>query len=396
MTSAGDMMGNEEGQARMTWTSRPSFVRILRIVALLLMWYCTSTTIILLQKGIYSGTAPAEDPSNSDTTSPADKASAPLFPFPLTVTMMSSIIVSFWAIVFTRFERFRAQPITRKQFLSYVLPIGVTTAAEIGFSNTALKMLKVSIATILKGSGPVFTMAWGIVFGVETFSIPLTLAVFVITGGISLACVGEGAEFNLIGMIFQMCATGLGGFRWAMTHVLLQGSPESRMSPLTATLYTSPTMAIAMMPVALSIEGTRLFEHFSSASSDDNIRVATLLFVVASLVFVLLICEYTLVCETSSLALSIAGVFKEAMTIGGGMLTFHEHLSLLNVIGFIVCQVGIAAYIRLRYDPSSDQYEHTPLATHDDLTESAFQLDDDEAPGSSHVHSQSGLVVLQR
>jgi hypothetical protein len=39
---------------------------------------------------------------------------------------------------------------------------------------------------------------------------------------------------------------------------------------------------------------------------------------------------------------------------------FHDRLTLLNIVGFCICQVGIAAYIALRYDPD-DRHVPPPL-----------------------------------
>ena len=67
---------------------------------------------------------------------------------------------------------------------------------------------------------------------------------------------------------------------------------------------------------------------------------------------------------TSSLALSVAGVLKEFITIGGGIFFFSERLDLLNVVGLILCQVGILSYVKLRYD-SNDERENQQTAANE-------------------------------
>lgn len=277
------------------------------------------------------------------------------FPFPLSITTFSNTIVTCWAIAFSRIRRFHPQPLTSEQFRKYVLPIGATTALEIGFSNVALYLLTVSFGTILKGGSPVFTLIWGILLGVEMFSCSLTLSVLVIAGGIMLASFGEGTDFVPLGFALQLGATALGGFRWAMTQVLLRGSPENKMPPLTATLYTSPTTAACVLPFALALEARQVASYVSKLAFSELFRILIIMLLIATLVFVLLISEYWLVHDTSSLALSVAGIFKECMTIGGGLVLFNERLSLLNIIGFVICQAGIIAYICLRYDPDADE-----------------------------------------
>jgi solute carrier family 35, member C2 len=323
-------------------TRQATVLRAARTVAVLAAYYCISTSIILITKWVMSDTARAPDA--------AEGSDSRAFPFPLTITTCSNAVVTLWAALFTRAPRFRPRPLSAAQFRSYVLPIGITTALEIGCSNVALLLLTVSFGTILKGGAPVFTFLWGILLGVEMFSLQLSIAVLLIAGGIMLASFGEGADFVLLGFLLQLSATALSGLRWAMTHVLLNGDASIAMPPLTATLYTSPTTALCVLPFALVLESPKVVAHLSKIESADALRLCGLLFIIASLVFLVLVSEYWLVHDTSSLALSVAGVFKECMTIGGGMLLFHEHVTFMNLVGFIICQLGIASYVALRYD----------------------------------------------
>lgn len=325
------------------------FQRLCRTAVTLAAWYCISSAIILITKWLFTN----------------------LFSFPLTVTTFSNSITTIWAFLASRRPAWRPEPLTRKQFLEYVLPIGITTALEIGFSNIALKLLTVSFGTILKGGAPIFTMFWGLLFRVETFSFNLFLSLATIAIGIALASLGESQSFSLTGFILQLLATALGGLRWAMTHVLLQGSSADAMPPLTATLYTSPTTALCLLPFALALESVAVRKKIDEFEPNEFRTVMLTMTLVATLVFILLVSEYWLVNATSSLALSVAGVFKELLTIGGGVYLFSEHISFLNTIGFMVCQIGIFVYMYLRYDP----YDHIHIAP----TAAAPGLDDNSA-----------------
>lgn len=228
------------------------------------------------------------------------------------------------------------------------------TAMEIGSSNYALELLTVSFGTILKGMAPIFTFLWGLVFGLEIFTWKIMACLVTMATGITLASLGEGHEFQVWGFLLQLFSTCLGGLRWATTHKLLkEGQPGSHhMSPLKAALYTSPTTTICVLPVALAMEGSKVWNHVLEDGLRDGSIVFTTLTVSGSLVFCLIMSEYWLVGVTSSLALSVAGVLKELLTIGAGILLFAETVDFLNVLGFTVCQFGILAYVVLRYDRS--------------------------------------------
>lgn len=352
--------------------SHRRLIALIRTSVTLLSWYCISSAIILTTKWLFTNH----------------------FSFPLTVTTFSNTLTTLWAFLLSRTPRFRAQPLSEKQFREYVLPIGIATALEIGCSNVALKILTVSFGTILKGGAPVFTMIWGLLLGIETFSVNLCMSLLTIASGIALASIGEGHTFVLTGFILQLMATALGGLRWAMTHVLLKGARDHRMSPITATLYTSPTTAVCVLPVALLLEGTSITAKISQLQQGEIWTIFGTMIMVGSLVFVLLISEYWLVNVTSSLALSVAGVFKELLTIGGGILMFSEHMTPLNIIGFIICQIGIGAYIWIRYD-------HSELpGADDDESKTVIPLaytavtDGDEGQGSDNTQAHEQQLEL--
>ncbi|OSX72298.1 hypothetical protein BU14_0450s0013 [Porphyra umbilicalis] len=319
-----------------------------RTILVLGLYYSLSASVILILKWALSGSGS--------------------FPFPLTILLVSNSITSVWAVVVTRLPRFRPAPLTAAQLKGYVVPIGLCTAMEIGFSNMALKILTVSFGTILKGASPVFVMLWGLAFGVEVFTCPLFVALLIISGGVGLAAFGE-VDFVLSGFLLQLSATALGGFRLALTHVLLHGMGEEPMPPLTATLYTAPATALFVLPFAAGLEGRHVAAYVADTEVVQVLRIAGVLSVVATFVFLLLISEYSLVRDTSSLALSVAAVFKELLTIGGAVVFFHDHLSLLNSVGFLLCHVGIGYYVYLRSDrraAGGGDRESLPTSIHPD------------------------------
>eukprot|EP00171_Calliarthron_tuberculosum_P020042 IDg20042t1 len=269
-----------------------------------------------------------------------------LFSFPLLLTVCSNTIATIWAFALSRFRRFRPPPVSLAQLRRYVLPIGAITALELGCSNVALKLLDVSFGTIIKGAAPVFTMAWGLAFAIEEFAMPVFLALLTIAAGVALAAFGENKSFLLHGFLLQLFATSLAGLRWAQTQILLKG--QRSLPPITVVLYTSPVTAICLLPIALATESTRALQHLSVLARSDLILLSGVMFSIGTLVFALLCSEYWLVGFTSSLALSVCAVFKEMLTIGGGLLLFQEKMSALNIAGFVICQVGIAAYAHLR------------------------------------------------
>jgi len=361
---------------------RPKTTSLCQTTATILVWYALSNLIILTTKWLFNNH----------------------FDYPLTVTFFSNFVSSLWAAGLSRHPKLRAPFPSKHQFRSYILPIGFLQALEIGCSNLALNILTVSFGTILKGSAPIFTFGWGLVFGLEGFSLPTVGCLVTIAVGIALASLGEGQEFQLVGFSLQLFATAMGGMRWAMTHKLLQQDTTTTehtqdtttentvlrrenddfddqppihqtMSPLTTSLYTQPVTALCVLPVALGLELSSIWNMFSKSTDDNNnnsdnhsnnieaIIILSTMTGIATLVFFLLMSEYWLVKMTSSLSMSVAATFKELLTIGGGVLFFADKIYLLNVIGFCTCQFGIFFYVFLRYErPVTDSsYMTAPM-----------------------------------
>jgi solute carrier family 35 protein C2 len=196
----------------------------------------------------------------------------------------------------------------------------------------------------------------------------LTIAV-----GIALASLGEGQEFQALGFGLALFSNILSGLRWAMTHKLLKGGggegaggdgveeEDDKLSPLTATLYTSPATVLSILPIALAVEAKSIWNDSTLTEAAEPFLVAAMLMGIATLVFCVIMSEYWLVNATSSLTLSVAGIFKEMLTIGGGLFFFSEHVDMLNVVGFFVCQIGIGSYVYLRFHKqrsAADAYTH--------------------------------------
>ncbi|KAA8492433.1 putative nucleotide-sugar transporter YMD8 [Porphyridium purpureum] len=350
-------------------------------VALTALWFCLSATIIVVSKELLSGGA---------------------FPFPLLLTCNSNVVCFVLALLvtlaITPLQEFKTQ--ARANALRLV-PIALSIALEIGCSNVALKMLSVSFGTILKGAAPLFVMLFGIVLKVERFSFAMLACILTISAGLALATLGEihGGSFGLLGALLQLVATALGGLRWALTQrvmvqqhhlhthdILPQGradipASESERrssrpdtcvedlgedgvtrtatgashrsshahqhgahSPLEVILYSAPWTAILLLPVALPVEAAR-----SVREASWTLTTILALVAIGCMVFSLMWTEYALVQRTSSLAVSVAAVFKELVTIVAGVLVFGDHMDALNWVGFVVAQLGISAFVLVRH-----------------------------------------------
>ncbi|EME32093.1 solute carrier, DMT family [Galdieria sulphuraria] len=288
---------------------------------LVVSWYGISTTIILLTKWAVS--------------------EVPGFEFPLLITTTNNLGAFVWSFLFIRFVVNNIPHCSKERLLYSFFPVSVGIALEIGLSNIALSLLSVALSTLLKGSAPLFVMFWGLLLGTEVFKLNLFFSIGLICLGLALTSVGNYAG-NTLGIILQLTAVAAGGFRWCLMQILLQRrGDEHRVSALELTYYTAPLTALVLFPFVVGLEGKSFVAYLTNTASSQVAYMILILLLISTFVFLLLIVEYLLVRRTSSLAMAVAAVFKEGTTIVGGAIWFHDRLSIVNVVGFVVCQMGI-------------------------------------------------------
>ena len=61
--------------------------------------------------------------------------------------------------------------------------------------------------------------------------------------------------------------------------------------------------------------------------------------------FCMEVAEFLLVSYTSSLTLSVAGIVKEVISLAMAILIEESDVSLINMIGLVICMAGITLHI---------------------------------------------------
>ncbi|GJQ13668.1 hypothetical protein GpartN1_g5459.t1 [Galdieria partita] len=330
---------------------------------LVVIWYGISTTIILVTKWAVS--------------------EVPGFEFPLLITTTNNLGAYVWSLLFIRFVIRNIPQCSKEQLLYSFFPVSVGIALEIGLSNIALSLLSVALSTLLKGSAPLFVMFWCLVLGTEVFRLNLFFSIGLICLGLALTSIGNYSG-NVVGIILQLTAVAAGGFRWCLMQILLQRrGNEHRVSALELTYYTAPLTALVLVPFVVGLEGKSFLVYLTNTASSQVVFMILILLLISTFVFLLLIVEYLLVSRTSSLAMAVAAVFKEGTTIIGGAVWFHDRLSIVNIAGFVVCQIGILWYMFSRTQQNPN------------LSKDPILLNQVESSKSDSLSVQEQLRVIQ-
>jgi len=253
------------------------------------------------------------------------------------------------------------------------VPVGLLTGIDVCLSNISFLYVSVTFYTIVKSSTPMFTLVLSVACGLQQCSGSLVGSVLLLCSGVALASYGE-TQFSALGFCLVLGAAACGALRWVVTQQLLHSgganAPPS-MTPLETTYAIAPASICALVLPFLWLEYRQLSESCFRSSAGSLLSTVAVVMVGGFLAFGLILSEFYLVRETSSLSLSVAGIFKELIIIVFAISMFGDRLTFVNSCGLLLTVAGIAFYnvLKLRTNrqaaaaaaPPDRQGEHRGL-----------------------------------
>ncbi|XP_030067308.1 solute carrier family 35 member C2 isoform X1 [Microcaecilia unicolor] len=276
------------------------------------------------------------------------------FHFPLFMTLVHMAMI----FVMSAVSRIIMQCCTKRsrvvlswtEYLKRVAPTALATALDIGLSNWSFLYITVSLYTMTKSTCVLFILFFSLLFKLEELRAVLILVVLLIAGGLFMFTY-ESTQFNVEGFLLVLAASFLGGIRWTLTQILLQKAELGLQNPIDAMYHFQPLMFLGLFPLFLTIEGLHVATSeklFRYSNLDLLLSLLGTLSLGGFLAFGLGFSEFLLVSKTSSLTLSIAGIFKELCTLQLATHLMGDEMTLLNWLGFAVCISGITLHVSLK------------------------------------------------
>ncbi|KAM5175922.1 solute carrier family 35 member C2 isoform 2-T3 [Callospermophilus lateralis] len=204
--------------------------------------------------------------------------------------------------------------------------------------------------TMTKSSAVLFILIFSLIFKLEELRAALVLVVLLIAGGLFMFTY-KSTQFNVKGFSLVLGASFIGGIRWTLTQMLLQKAELGLQNPIDTMFHLQPLMFLGLFPLFAIFEGLHLSTSEKIFRFQDTgllLRVLGSLFLGGILAFGLGFSEFLLVSRTSSLTLSIAGIFKEVCTLLLAAHLLGDQISLLNWLGFALCLSGISLHVALK------------------------------------------------
>jgi len=232
-------------------------------------------------------------------------------------------------------------------YLRRVAPVGAASAWDIGLSQWSLKYVTVALYTMTKTTSILFIMILGIVFKLERKHWSQVVIVLCISLGIGLFT-HKSTSFSTIGFVMCLTASLMCGFRWTLSQKVMQKSELGLENPVDMIYHVQPLMIIAILPLAVGMEGLAFAASSSGFRYQSYEQLAHTALVISGgglLAFFMELFEYLIIIIGSSLTLAIIGVSKEIVTVTVSLARNHTRLSPVNSVGMAVCLFGIIAHV---------------------------------------------------
>uniref|UniRef100_A0A1A9WCR2 Sugar phosphate transporter domain-containing protein n=1 Tax=Glossina brevipalpis TaxID=37001 RepID=A0A1A9WCR2_9MUSC len=230
-------------------------------------------------------------------------------------------------------------------------PTGIASGIDIGFSNWGLELVPISLYTMTKSSTIVFILIFAILLGLEKKNWSLVFIVSLIAVGLFMFTY-KSTQFDALGFIFILVASLSGGIRWSLAQFIMQKSKLGLHNPIDMIYHMQPWMILSLLPFLIAFEGEKLLEVFANLGTNTETKISVDLFKIsfgAVLAFFMEVSEFLVLSKTSSLTLSIAGIFKDIFQLALAVELNGDQLTLINVLGLIVCLAGICCHLLHKY-----------------------------------------------
>lgn len=238
-----------------------------------------------------------------------------------------------------------------------------------------------------KSSALAFVLLFAFIFRLETPSWKLVGVIATMTVGVIMMVAGE-VEFSLLGFILVISAAFFSGFRWGLTQILLLRNPATS-NPFSSIFFLAPVMFLTLISIAIPVEGfPALIEGVRALVAEWGPFLTPLLILFpGTIAFLMTASEFALLQRTSVVTLSIAGIFKEAVTITASLIVFGDTLTPVNVSGLFVTLGSIAAY---NYIKITKMRQEAQEAAHREHIEAVRAFSSSSPSGSDEEGDHSG------
>ncbi|EYU20272.1 hypothetical protein ABFS82_01G005200 [Erythranthe guttata] len=260
------------------------------------------------------------------------------WPFPISLTMIHMAFCSSLAFAAVRlFKIVEPASLSRRVYLTSVVPIGALYSLSLWLSNSAYIYLSVSFIQMLKALMPVAVYSIGILLKKDSYKSNTMSNMLAISVGVAIAAYGE-AKYDSWGVFLQLGAVVFEATRLVMIQILLT-SKGINLNPITSLYYVAPSCFAFLAIPWLFVEYPVLKQQTSAFQFDFVIFGTNSL-----CAFALNLAVFLLVGKTSALTMNVAGVVKDWLLIAFSWSVIKDTVTPMNLFGYGLAFLGVGYY----------------------------------------------------
>ncbi|BGP51742.1 hypothetical protein JCM10450v2_007692 [Rhodotorula kratochvilovae] len=263
------------------------------------------------------------------------------FRYPIFLTTTHLVYASLATRVLRRFTRLldglENVDMTWDRYYKNIVPIGALFSASLIFSNLAYLTLSVSFIQmylLLKAFTSVAVLGMSVFMGLDSWDQRKAITVIGISAGVALASYGE-LRFVFSGFVAQCLGILFEATRLVAIQRLLSGL---KMDPMVSLYYYAPVCAVFNGLLILPFEGTAPFSAIL-----DKVGPVTL-FVNCNVALLLNVSVVFLIGCASSLVLTLSGVLKDILLVGGSVILFGSPVTFIQLFGYAIALLGLFVF----------------------------------------------------
>jgi len=265
---------------------------------------------------------------------------------PLLATMTHAFAGMACAGVMTLFPKFyeRKQITDNKMYLQ-LFGIAAFFAASIGFNNSSLKYLALSMQQIIRSSLPAVMAFVTFLIEGKRISKETILTLFFLVGGVMLAVLGDIEGTEPLGIF--LCLGSVAGTALQYVFVSLCMSDENKLKGFDMLLYTGvPTMLVLTPAMIMTGEPGKISDY---AEVNGAGKAIGYILIGQALAISYNLTTFFFIHSLSATYLTVCGVFKVVLVIGFSVLVLGDTINTINGIGLFVALSAFAMNSYLKF-----------------------------------------------
>ncbi|KAG6391152.1 hypothetical protein SASPL_148904 [Salvia splendens] len=302
------------------------------------------------------------------------------WPFPISLTMIHMAFCSSLAFAAVRvFRLVEPAALSRRVYLSSVVPIGALYSLSLWLSNSAYIYLSVSFIQMLKALMPVAVYSIGILLKKDAYKSTTMSNMLAISVGVAIAAYGE-AKYDSWGVFLQLGAVVFEATRLVMIQILLT-SKGINLNPITSLYYVAPSCFLFLSIPWLIVEFPLLRQQTAAFHFDFLIFGTNCL-----CAFALNLAVFLLVGKTSALTMNVAGVVKDWLLIAFSWSVIKDTVTPVNLIGYGLAFMGVAYYNHSKLQAlKAKETQKKPAAADEEAAKLITEREGDGKKGDSQA-----------